>query len=810
MLERLQIEARSNWLKAAVQPGTLLVTILFFVTGCETLQPTNAVPDQGKQAIPEHQGRPQVTSESGAAVFPPSKSTLNRDSKPDNRTKATTPATHSGVASSSDRENDQVYLPGTERFVLPPISGPAKPGVKGNVTLNFENTNIREVVKVILGDLLNENYVIDPGVQGTVTLQTSRPLPREALLSSLEMLLRMNAAALVQDRELYKVVPIEEGPVGLVTPQLGDAATALPRGYSIRIVPLRFVAAKEMQKILEPLVAPGNIIRVDLDRNLLILAGTKEEVVQLLETIRVFDVDWMKGMSVALFTPEFAEAKALVEELEKIFGDPKEGPLAGLVRFVAIERINALLVMTPRRAYLDKVADWVRRLDRDTGGTGQRLFVYAVQNGRATDLADVLNQVFGGESARQALPKPELAPGLKPAEISSRIGTALRERPTGATQSPVSTPASREQAQTLVVGTDGAFGTGASPGATPSSPEQGRFAADTESPSGAKQRPAHPPAGGEQGEAIDMDAENPVRVIPDEVTNALLILATPRQYRQVLGALRKLDTLPLQVLIDATLADVTLTDALSYGVEWFFKNSLNDKTGITRLGSESISLPPSFNGFSFSIVDAAGMVQALLRALAEDNKLDVIASPSLMVLNNQAAAINIGDEVPIITQRQQAVTGQANVINSVERQRTGVLLTVTPRVNAGGLVIMDINQNVSEVDERTVNSDVGPTIVNREITSTVAVQSGETMVLGGLIREVNTFGKSGIPVLYKLPLIGPLFGSTSVTKRRTELIVLLTPRAVQSQRENQEIIEEFSYRMQGIRPWPLERQQPGM
>lgn len=298
-----------------------------------------------------------------------------------------------------------------------------------------------------------------------------------------------------------------------------------------------------------------------------------------------------------------------------------------------------------------------------------------------------------------------------------------------------------------------------------------------------------------------------MRIIPDEVNNALVILATEPQYRQIKSALRKLDVVPLQVLIEATLADVTLTDELAYGVEWFFTNSVGDSTAVTRLGSPPAAFPlENFSGFTFGIVSAAGAVKALLRALATERKLDILASPSLMVLNNQAANINIGDEVPVVTQQQQSTLGTSNIINSVERQRTGVLLTVTPRVNKGGLVIMEIVQNVSNVARGDETSTaLGPTIQNREITSTVAVQSGETLVLGGLIREVNEFTESGIPILRKLPLVGPLFRSTTQNDNRTELIVLITPRAVQNMPEARMITEELRSKMQGIRPWPSDQ-----
>jgi len=329
-----------------------------------------------------------------------------------------TEETASGATTSpvpSDQESVQkrdapFYQPGTGIFVKSATPSSTEVTETGEVTLNFENTNLLEVVKVVLADLLEKNYVVDPAVQGAVTLQTSKPLRRENLIPTLELLLRMNGAALVRRDDIYHVVPRQGATRGLVSPQLGNSSAPLPSGYSVRIVPLQYISATEMHKILEPLVVAGNIVRVDTARNLLILAGTGQEMALMLETVAVFDVDWLAGMSIGMFTPNFVDAKSLLADLENIFGDQSKGPLAGLVKFTVIERLNALLAISPRQEYLQKVSDWIDRLDLDTGGAGQRLFIYHVQNGKATDLAGVLTQVFEDRDAGQSIPPPELAP----------------------------------------------------------------------------------------------------------------------------------------------------------------------------------------------------------------------------------------------------------------------------------------------------------------------------------------------------------------------------------------------------------------
>ncbi len=653
----------------------------------------------------------------------------------------------------------EFYQPGTGVFVATsrPLS---KIEGGGNITLNFENTNLREVVKVILGDLLNANYSVDPGVQGAVTLQTSEPLSRKDLIPTLELLLRMNGAALVSQDGLYNVVPRDSAMRGLLAPQLGNSGHALPQGYSVRIVPLTYIAAEEMQKILEPFTTAGNVVRVDTVRNLLILAGGSPELARLLETVRIFDVDWLKGMSIALFTPDFVDADTLSTELQAVFGEGGDSPLAGVIKFVPLERLNALLVITPRPQYLEKVADWVERLDRDSGGVGQRLFVYRVQNGKAADLATVLGEVFQRDAGGAVVRPPELAPGLEAMEIASPPPPAGDQE---------AAPGAAER----VTATQTAF------------------------------RPEYLVG----GEGVAISSGGQIRIIADEINNALVILATAQQYKQVEAALRRLDVLPQQVLIEATIAEITLKGDLKYGMEWFFTNQLGDKSGagLLDLSVGGTGIGPIIPGFSYSIIDKAGAVRAVLNALAQDSRLNVISSPSLMVLNNQTAHIDVGDEVPVVTQQQQSTVGTSSpIVNNIEYRNTGVLLSVTPRVNAGGMVVMDVEQEVSQVvSDSTDTTSLTPTISKRSITTSVAVQSGQTVVLGGLIREQKVLSRSGIPGLYNLPIIGPLFGATVDEQIRTELVVLITPRAVRNPAEAAQVTDEFRNKMESLRPLTL-------
>jgi general secretion pathway protein D len=261
------------------------------------------------------------------------------------------------------------------------------PAAGGGVVLNFEGADLREVVRNILGDILNENYTIDPAVGGTVTIRTSTGIPRDALAATLETLLRANGATMVRNGGLYQVVPQAIAVRGNTVPQLGNSTRSLPSGFSVQIVPLRYVGVKEMMRLLEPFARDAQAVRPDELRNLLILAGTERELKNLMDTIDMFDIDWMAGMSVGVFTLHNTDIKSVMTELDKLIGDKNTSPLAGILRFVPIERMNAVMVITPQASYLDEVKKWVDRLDKAGGdGGGLQFYVYNLSNQRAEKL----------------------------------------------------------------------------------------------------------------------------------------------------------------------------------------------------------------------------------------------------------------------------------------------------------------------------------------------------------------------------------------------------------------------------------------
>jgi general secretion pathway protein D len=645
---------------------------------------------------------------------------------------------------------EPVVQRGTGSFVAPPspaVRASLITDAAGEITLNVVDAELREVVRLVLQDALGVNYVIDPAVGGRITVQTMRPLPADDLVAVLDAVLRMNGAALVRAGDLYQVVPIDQAITSGPVPDVGPVPDAGNPGFGVRVVPLRFVSATELAPVLAPFAPPGGAIQVDPVRNLLLLAGLPDQLSTLSNLVSMFDVDWLQGMSFGLFPLDHAPAAELVEELQEIFSNLEGGPLAGLVRFVPIERLNAVLVVSSQPGYLTEAETWIDRLDRIGDGEEPRVFVYSVQNARATNLAEVLSEMFGARSTT-VLGSGLLAPGQEAVELSSTGGFELGVAETG-----------EEGAADLPLR---------------ATPEPGQLLAAE-------------PLGPE-------DAE--IRIIADDTTNALVVRATPREYEKIREALDELDVLPLQVLIEATIAEVTLTDELRYGVEWFF-----------RSGDFEFSFTPSatallpVGGFQ-GIFDSGNDVRVLLQALDAITDVNVVSSPQLMVLDNQTARIQVGDQVPISVQSSTSVIDpDAPVVNSIEYRDTGVILLVTPRVNASGLVIMEIQQEISNVVDApttTISEASSPTINQRQINSTVAILSGETVALGGLIQDQRERAQSGIPFLSRLPIVGALFRSRSNAVTRTELLVLITPSVVENPVRARAVTDELRRRLRSL------------
>jgi general secretion pathway protein D len=615
------------------------------------------------------------------------------------------------VAANSLKSPDAEIYPGNGSF-LGRVPHPPKKAetaiTEQGITLNFVNADIRDVAKAVLGDYLKLNYEIADSVKGTVTIQTSQPLARNKVLPVLDQTLRLNGMALVFENSVYKVVAMgdaahESGAVS------AGGETRETAGYGIEVAPVRYISATEMQKLLEPLAPSQAIVHVDTARNVLIIEGTEQERQTLLADIALFDADWLSGMSFALYTPNYMDSAELTKELTQILGG-LNSPIGNIVRLVPIDRLNAVLAISPQAKYLDQLRAWVARLDRPGQGSDKHIFVYRVQHGRASDLASTLAKALFGHNAGGSATSHTASPPPIPDMTMQGSTTPSSTAPSTTSATPPASGATSSESQFS--------------GVLPGSQES---------------------------------AIGPVTITADEPNNALVIVASPQQYTAIQGALAQLDVTPLQVLLEASIAEVTLTNDLQYGVQYYFQSGTQNQF-VLSAGTSS-AIVPSFPGFSYLFTGKN--IQVVLNALSTITRVEVLSSPQLMVLNNQTATLQVGDQVPIITQQQEAtVSTGAPLINTVQYQNTGVILQVTPRVNRGGEVMMDISQEVSDVTSTTTSAIDSPTIEQRKFTSTVAVQDGETVALGGLISKDKTYSIGGIPWLQEIPILGNAFRNT--------------------------------------------------
>ena len=675
---------------------------------------------------------------------------------------------------------------GTGQFVAADVdrgasaTGSIAPGP--DVTLDFAGVDVRDVARTVLGGLLHVSYVVDPAVQGSITLQTGQPISRARVLPILTNALQVSGIALAQRDGIYQLVPLANASRGVAT---GGGAAGAGAGYVTRSVTPQYVSATDLQRVLEPLLPPGATVQADAGRNVLIVSGTDASVADILRDVSTFDVDYLRGMSFALLPLKNAQSRDVVKEVTALLGNGRGGA-SGLVSVSSIDRLNAVLVTSMQPAYLTRVRAWVDRLDRGGRSGDQQLFVYRVQNGRAADLATVLRRAMGLGGAAGAV---------------------------GATTPAVGGAGGRQPDFLNAGGSSAAFpsannGLGRTPnsllGGLPNTTPQDGSPLQT-GPASGGQSPGVQPSGGQEAPAgADQSA---IRITADDTNNALVISATADDYARIVAALRRLDITQLQVSIDATVAEVTLTNQLQYGLQYYikagdFRGLLSSPTSTAATtaaanasgGAGAISVFPGFSfipGLNLALAGSSGS-SVILQALSQLTHVQVLSSPTLLVLNNQSARIQVGDQVPISTQSAVGVLAAgAPQVNSIEYRDTGVILNITPRVNASGLVLLDISEEVSNANNTTTSNISSPTISQRRVTSSVAVSDGETIALGGLIQDSRSNGKDGIPILQDIPVLGVLFGTRSNALTRTELIVLITPHVLRNGNDAREITQEL-------------------
>lgn len=686
----------------------------------------------------------------------------------------------------------------------------------GTITFNFDNQPVQAAVKAILGDVLHANYSIGPDVKGTVTFATSQPVTQDEVLPILQMLLSWTGNALIRQNARYLVVPIDQAAAGNLVPGLG--AVSPGAGYAARLFPLHYVSAEAMQKLLKPFADAKAFLLVDPLRNILVMGGTPDELANYQRIVRTFDVDWLRGMSVVVIPLQHVQAAELVGQLETIFseqggeknetqqkvpgsnvtvtfgnsGSAGAGSLSSMIRLIPLKQSNSLVVITSQPSYIDEVRRLVTTIDNGAGNASG-LYVYNVLNVKASDLAKHLNELFGnGSNGNSQSQAGAVAPGFSPLEQTGqgRLGA---------------------QSGFGSFAQDSTFGGGTDSGSSDTFGGSGSGSgSDSSMISGSTQ--SRRQQQGNQGSVAFTTSEG-VRIAAVNENNQLLIRATPSAWQKLLPVIERLDEKPLQVQIETKVLEVNLTGEFQFGVQYYLGGLIGSQPGSPPTPGVDNAYhrhqgAAGLGGVQYATTDAlfysfaGNKLQFALSAMESSGDAKVLSAPSTVVLNNQETTFKVGEKIPIV--QTYLVPGIGSTSDSVSAGQvqyidTGVLLDVVPRVSPGGLVYLDVQQVVSK-PSGIADKNGNYTISNRALSTEVAVQSGQTVLLGGMIQQTDSVQDNGVPFLNRIPVLGRLFGTTDRNRTRTELIVLITPRIIRNPEDARRNTDEYETQFESLKP----------
>lgn len=615
-------------------------------------------------------------------------------------------------------------------FPVPGESPEPRPET-GMAVLNFSEANLKDILRTV-AEITKENFILAPGVSARISVQTTKPVPKKDVFSIFESILEVNGLAAVKTGAYYKIVPAASARQRGLELAEGKDPESVPPGDRMMnlVVPVEFVSANDLVLIIKPMLSQSGSIVNQQKTNTLIITDIASNLKSALDMISTLDVDAFKRMNISLIPVKNVDIKTLSKELSEILAALGFGKDSTQLAVVPIERLNSLTVFSSSPELLSSVKEWIARLDAAPSGEGPSIHTYYVQNDKASNIKNLLDQLFIGK-------KP-----------------AVSAAPNPAAQPPAAAPP--------VLVKDQSRGEG---------------------------------AGGEE-----------VKIFLYEPSNAIVILSSARDYKNILSIVKDLDRPPKQVLIDALIAEVKLDEGTKYGIQWSVLTgnvNIQQNTGIVSSVLNSpksvISAPIGLtapSGLAVLATDASRFF-GVIQALASTGKVDVLSNPHIIVKNYEKASINVGSDEPVATQSTQtAVTGTAGLVQTIEYRKTGVILTVTPQITEGGMVAMTIRQEVSDKStDRTVGNAIYPSFTKREAETSVVAKDKETLVIGGLIQGRNDETTSGIPILSSIPILGNLFKFTTKNDSKTELVILLTATVISNTEQAASATEEFKNKL---------------
>jgi len=657
-------------------------------------------------------------------------------------------------AGDTDSENavSPVIAEAPENDATATVQPEEKSSGMGKLVFNFDNAELAEVIRT-LADLLRINYMLDPAVGGKVTIHTAGELDQNDLFPIFYQILEVNGVTAIKRDNIYHLVPMKDAARLPITSRMNRTGK-IPAGdrVVIQVIRLKSVSAQEIAKVLTPFVSAEGSIVTQENTNLLVAVDKADNIAKILRLVDVFDSDIFDRVNYRFYPLQYGDVETMVETMDKVFTAYGPSTKAGMT-FIPIVRLNTLLAVGSQPKAFDAVEKFLKQYDVPSQSTEPSIYFYPVRNGQASDIAGILNQVFTGGKKEAATDKKK----------SQKTESSFRN--------PLSRDAKYKKQETD----------------------------QRQKPPAAKPSLGQS-AGGAGGDSFGSGTLNgEVRITEDEARNSLVIEAAPADYQIIKNLLTKLDILPRQVLIEMMIAEIGLDEASRLGVSW--KYNKEGPSMDTSLISAKINT--TLNPGMEVLVGNPDRWSATLNALATENRVNILSTPRILASNSLPATIDISQEIPITTtQYQYTDTGNSDLLEtSIEYRDTGLLLTVTPNINEQGLVTMEISQEISELGP---NIDAGnssyPSFYKRATDTTLTVQSGQTIVIGGIIRESKNADVAGTPWLVTLPVVGWLFGTHTDASKKTELIIMISPYVLDDFDDVDAVTQEFKKKAVNLFP----------
>ena len=604
------------------------------------------------------------------------------------------------------------------------------------VLLNFDNADIYEVIQVI-AEALDINYIIDPQVKGVVNIRSGKKIPISQLLTIFKKILHINGLDIRSEGNYYYIHVNKQLSSNIIKSpgQIGD----LEEGSDviIQVIPVLHLSVKEAQKLVEPYLSAQGTIYSLPDQNILLVCDYSSKVIDVVSLLARLDISPLAALKINVIKIKNAPLYDLRDELLEIFiaMGVNKRDFEG-ISVVPLERVNSLLLISKNEELIKSTLGWVEELDVVPTQDRDNIYIYNVRNSVASELAELVNKLISEDTPGSKTDKPTA--------VKNRNTKNIKQSPKIKAKNSIKSKAPLSSLRFVGV----------------------------------------------------------PMLLADDGRNIILLRALPADYSRLVKLLERLDNLPRQVLVEVMVAEISLSNELELGVQWAFHNKNLKINGSKYTQTFSTSLPDVTAGFAYNVMDSADNIVGMLQALAGENNLTILSSPQVLVLNNETAKIDVGQEVPIVTTetyRDTTTTTTNSIDKTVEYKNTGIILEVTPKINYNGIIILDVAQEVSTAEENTTSGINSPIIAKRKVNTKMAVKDGQSILIGGLIRnETNTI-ETGVPFFKDIPLVGYFFKYKKDKKSRRELLIMITPHVIETEDVLDQYIREFKNKVKGLR-----------